>query len=203
MPINKSSLLLPATIFLLLSGPFAAGQTLSNERVVISAVRSAVDGGLSGDSTAAVRVVSDEEGLRGIFATGIAEGIMNKFSRVMIAPSPDTNSLNLFFEIYGFDFDYGKGGSRGFLRARRIRRQLGCELSITMKSGVDGTLLDIKRLAVSYGDEVEPSSVRVINSRHIPELAPEAPGSGWSRYAEPSLVIATVGVLVYMFFANR
>jgi len=181
----------------------ASGQPLSNEQVVISSVKDAAANGLSGDSENSLRIVSDEEGLQGIFATGIAEGIIGKYARVMIMPTEDSSAFNLNFDILGFNFTYEKGSSRGFLKTKKIRRALNCELRIIVKSGADGALREIKRLPIDYHDEVEPSSIKVINSRIIPELAPVAPGSGWSRFMEPSLVIATVGALVYLFFANR
>jgi hypothetical protein len=190
-------------IWLAILAGVSRSQTPSNENVIISSVSAAAARELAGDSTSKIRIVSEEQGLSRLFASGLAEALRTKYSKVTLSPAADSTSQNLYFNILGFSFDFKKGASRGLFRARKIKRELESQLRISIRGGLDGMLLDARNLSVNYSDEIEPSMINLVNSREIPELAPDAPGSGWSRFLEPSLVIGSVGALVYLFFANR
>jgi hypothetical protein len=183
----------------------ASASPSSNEQVIINAVRAGVDSllGKTGDMGAEVRVVADSGGLRRLIAEGIADGLRDKYNRILIGGGSDSLSDILTYDILGFAFDYEKGSSRGFLRGRKIKREMLCELRINIQGGPTGILRHSQNMSVAYADEIEHSDLRFVNSREIPELAPEPPGSGWSRFGEPALVTASVGALVYLFFANR
>jgi len=134
---------------------------------------------------------------------GIAEGLRDKYRQVFIDSIPDDHYLGLTYGILGTDFKYSKGSSRGMFKSRRIKREFRLQLRINIKGSLDNAVLDSYDIPVNYRDEIEPSMQDYVRSRKLEELAPKDPGSGWSRYVEPALVISTVGVLVYLFFANR
>ncbi len=172
----------------------------SNEQIMINSTAAVVETTFSGGAPS-LNIIADTSGIGGLISYGIAEGLKNSYGSIMLASAPDPAGANLYYDVLGFDFKYSRGGSRGFLRGRKIRRELQCELRINIREGE--AFREARNLLVNYADEIEPSDTRFVNSRNIPELAPELPGSSWSRYAEPSLVIASVGALVYLFFANR
>ena len=200
---RKNRLFVGGGCLLALSISTASAGPISNEQVVISATARAIDTLYTRVTPRDLNIISDSGGLDKLILYGISEGLRGKFDRIMIATSPETTGYNLYFDMLGFDLGYRAGSSRGFLKGRMIRRELQCELRINIRDGRDGALRETKNLGVGYIDEIERSDVSFVNSREIPELAPEPPGSSWSRYAEPWLVVASVGALVYLFFANR
>ena len=200
---RKNRLFAFSGCLLALSISTASAGPISNEQVVINATARAVDSVYTRVTPQDLNIISDSGSLDKLVLYGISEGMRGKFDRIMLAQGPESSGYNLYFDVLGFDLGYRMGSSRGFLRGRKIRRELQCELRINIRDGRDGALRETKNLGVSYVDEIDRSEISFVNSRKIPELAPEPPGSSWSRYAEPSLVVASVGALVYLFFANR
>lgn len=198
----KRNRLLRAFLFMSFAAT-AAAYPPSNEQVIFNSLSAAVDSQIVMPSAESVRIITDGLGLNRLFSEAIAEGMKSKSSQISIGSAPDSTSDNLLFDLLGFDLAYKNGSSRGFLKSRRIKRELHCELRISIRGGSSGLLLQMRNISIEYGDEIEPSELRFINSRDIVELTAEPPGSAWSRYVEPSFVIASVGVLVYLFFANR
>jgi hypothetical protein len=195
-------------IFLILVFEFAGiaivhSQPPTNEQLVVSAVKEEIDKSLSKDSTSTLLVISGKKELEILIGGAIADAMRDKYTQVLMDSIPTRNADNLTFDIQGFDFSFYKGASRGFLKAHKIRRQLQAQLRITISSGMDGQLREMKDIALNRSDTIEPVWAKYVNSRNIVELSPQAPASNWSRYVEPTLVIAAVGALVYLFFANR
>jgi hypothetical protein len=181
----------------------ARTQPLTNEQIVVNTVRQQINQNIEKDSASALLVISSEKELDLLIAGAIADAMRTKYPQVLLASSPSPNANNLAFDIQGFDFSFHKGASRGFLKAHKIKRQLQAQLRITIRSGMDGQLREVRDFSVAYDDIIDPAWAKFVNSRNIPELAPPVPSSGWSRYVEPTLVISAVGTLVYLFFANR
>lgn len=200
---RKSRLSLIIAGVILLSFGIAYGQPLSNEQIVISSVKAAVDSEVTGDSTHTLQITVKAAELDRLVGDGLYDGLRDKYGKAIYLSSLDPQLLSLNYDILGFDFSYKKGQSRGFFKSHKIARDFRCQLRININGGPDSKLILSQGISVSYHDEIEPSDLNYVKSRRIPELAPSAPGSGWSRYAEPSLVIASVGTLVYLFFANR
>ncbi len=181
----------------------AWAQPPTNEQIVTDAVKAQVDKSFERDSARALLIIPGPTELDILVAGAIADAMRRKYPQVMLASSPSPAADNLTFDIQGFDFRFRKGASRGFLKAHKIKRELQGQLRITVKSGTDGQLREVKDIPFSYTDVIEPGWAKYVNSRSISELAPPVPTSSWSRYAEPALVITAVGTLVYLFFANR
>ena len=84
-----------------------------------------------------------------------------------------------------------------------IKREFASRLSITIIKSYEGRISSFEDIAVNYVDNIDPRFSDLVKSRDIPELAPDLPGSGWTKIAEPVVVTAAIGGLVYLFFANR
>jgi hypothetical protein len=179
-----------------------SGQPLSNEQIVLTTVKQAVAEKITGDTSFIVQVEVKSGELEKLIGDGIRDGLRNKFGQPIYLTELDPQKLTLSFNISGFDFTYKKGHSRGFLKSNKIARDLRCQVRLSIDNTATG-ISNFHEILAIYHDEIEPSDLNYVKSHSIPELALAAPGSGWSRYAEPSLVIASVGTLVYLFFANR
>ncbi len=200
----RNNLVAPLTLLLTMALILPAlSQPSTNEQIVIDAVRSQVDKGISPDSDGALVVISGATDLEMLVSGAIADAMREKYSQVMLASAPAPSADNLTFAIQGFDFSYRNGGSRGFLKARKISRELRGQLRITIKSGTDGKLREVEDILISYNDSIDPGWAKYVNSPNIALLAPPVPPSKWTKYIEPALVVSAVGALVYLFFANR
>ena len=200
----RNKLIAPFSLLLSLSCFIPAlSQPSTNEQIVIDAVKSQVERNISPDSDGALIVISGVSELEILISGAIADAMRGKYSQVMLGSTPGLTADNLTFDVQGFDFSFRNGDSRGFLRAHKIRRDLQGRFRITIKSGVDGQLREVKDIPISYTDSMDPGWAKYVNSPNIPLLAPPVPPSKWTRYVEPALVISAVGALVYLFFANR
>jgi hypothetical protein len=200
----KTKLLAPLSlIYAMMMIGVARAQPPTNEQMVTDAVEAQVEKSLERDSARALLIIPGQTQLDILIAGAIANPMRRKYPQVMLSSSPSPAADNLTFDIQGFDFRFARGASRGFLKAHRIKRELRGQLRITIKSGMDGQLREVKDIPFSYTDAIEPGWAKYVNSRTISELAPPVPTSSWSRYVEPALVISAVGTLVYLFFANR
>lgn len=198
---KKSNIAIACAFLFALSVSTSFASPASNEQILINSTAAKVESSFSEVMTGGLSIVTDTTGLGGLISAGIAEGLKGRYDTILLAAGPVTIGPNLYFDLLGFNLDYKKGASRGFLRGRKIRREMLCELRINIRDG--GLLRDARNVTVYYNDEIERADIRFVNSRDIPALAPEPPGSSWSRYAEPALVVGSVGALVYLFFANR
>jgi len=179
-----------------------SGQPLTNEQIVLSTVKQAVADKVPGDTSVIVQIEVKSGELERLIGDGIRDGLQDKFRQAINPGEIDPQKLTINYEMLGFDFTYKKGHSRGFLKSNKVARDLRCQVRLSIDNGASGNS-NSHEISAFYHDEIEPADLNYAKSRTIPELSPAAPGSGWSRYAEPSLVIASVGTLVYLFFANR
>jgi hypothetical protein len=202
--LKKAKLLIPAIalVFISVWNVAVCGQPLTNEQIVLSTVKQAVAEKVTGDTSLGIQVTVKSGELERLIGDGIRDGLQDKFGQPIYLTELDPRRLTINYEILGFDFTYKKGHSRGFLKSNKIARDLRCQVRLSIDNTATGISISHEISAI-YHDEIEPADLNYAKSRTIPELSPAAPGSGWSRYAEPSLVIASVGTLVYLFFANR
>lgn len=176
---------------------------ISNEQIVSTTVKAAALRELGDFQNQRIVVVTDGTPLNGMIASALADALRNKSAEVMLASQPDSTSENLAFKILNFEFKYKKGSRRGFLRQHRIKREFQSQLQLTLESGVSGDIIAAYNLPLSYNDQIDPGSSASVKSDDIPELALKSPGGAISKLAKPALVVASVTVLVYLFFANK
>ena len=181
----------------------AQAQVLSNEQVVIAAVRNHAEHEFTEFGFSAVQMKMAEGGINRLISNGLAEAFRAKDIQVVTRENQDFSGRQLLYDLLGFDFSYENGRSRGFMKRRMLKRIFSARLRITLKNLDDGSILTFKDLAISYSDQIDPEFIDLVKSRHIPDLAPEVPPRGWAKFAEPIIVTTAVGALVYLFFANR
>ena len=176
---------------------------ISNEQIVSTTVKAVAIRELGDFQNQRIVVVTDGTPLNGIIASTLADALRNKSAEVMLASQPDSSSENLAFKILNFEFKYKKGSGRGFLRQHRILREFQSQLQLTLESGVSNDIIATYNLPLSYNDQIDPGALASVKSDDIPELAPKSSGKPISKLVKPALVVASVTVLVYLFFANR
>jgi hypothetical protein len=196
-------------IFALMSlvlGPIAASaqkQIPTNEEVVISSVRAAVEEAMRGQGLDRIQMDMAKFGIDGPISNGIADALRSLGIQVFAGGANSVASNSLDYDLLGFDFDYRKGTSRGFFKKPMIRREFEARLRITVTESLKGSISSFEDVAVSYADDIDPRFANLVKSREIPELAPALPGWGWTKVVEPVVVTAAIGGIVYLFFANR
>jgi hypothetical protein len=171
--------------------------------VVIESVRESIEDAMKNHKLDRIQMNMASSGIHRPVSSGIAEGLRSLGLEVFTGGKSGQSINNLSYDILGFDFDYGKGASRGFLRKPMIKREFAARLRITVSRSFEGTILSFDDIAVSYIDSIDPIYKDLVRSRDIPELAPELPGSRWTKIIEPVVVTAAIGGIVYLFFANR
>lgn len=194
------------TLISLVLGPItASAQKLvpTNEEVVISSVRAAVEETMRGQKLDRIQMNMAKSGIDGPVSNGIAEALRSLGIKVFAGGNDAGSANGLDYDLLGFDFNYRKGTSRGFLRKPMIRREFEARLRITVTESIKGPISSFEDVAVSYVDNIDPRFANLVRSRDIPELAPDLPGSGWTKVVEPVVVTAAIGGIVYLFFANR
>jgi hypothetical protein len=178
-------------------------QALSNEELVTSMVGSACKKEFAQSYPERLLVITNGGGLNALIASAVAEAIRSRFAETMLASAPDSSSANLLIHIQEFNLSYKKGASRGFMKARQIKREFHCRLRIRIEKGVNGPVLESKDLVIKCDDIINPGEVENVNSGYIPQLAPKPPGSNWPKYAGTAAVTASVAILAYLFFSHR
>lgn len=181
----------------------AQKQVLTNEQVVILSVREAALKTMRDYELGRIHMNLADSGIERPISSGIAEALKSLGIDVFAGGISAELSGKLNYSILGFDFSYGKGASRGFLKKPMIKRELAARLRITIDKSIDGPILSFEDIVVDYADNIDPRFADLVKSRDIPELAPALPGSGWTKVAEPVVVTAVIGGIVYLFFANR
>lgn len=192
-----------AYIILLVSYLAASAQNkvLTNEQVVINSVREAVLQSSCCGDLGDIHIPLAKTGILRPVSYGLADGLRLLGNSVETEAGGAATEVN--YDVLGFDFDYDKGSSLGFMRKPMIKRIFDARIRISARRAGDGAIIKTNDLAIAYVDEVDPESALLIRSLDIPELSPNPPGSLWSTIAEPVVVTAAVGGLVYLFFANR
>lgn len=112
-------------------------------------------------------------------------------------------SQSLFYRIIEMNLRYPEVKRQGFLGGRRVVRRAVVNLSFRLEDETTGRVLWSERVKEESSDLVERSMVQSVNNKTYPFLSPSLPDDLQSRYLEPALVVAVVGGLIYLFFANR
>jgi hypothetical protein len=202
-PLNSGrSLLCPAIlVFFLMAGPVFCQTTLSNEQLLTDAVDRALSGFL--DSLAVTPgsfLVSSATGLDEIAGEG-AKSAFLQAGWTINSPTDSTSGsmVNASIRFSAYQFGYTKGRSRGFWKRPFIKRTLACQVAI----GISGRFNYVGFRDIIYNDQILYGQANNVASPRYNQLAPEVPRLGASRFVEPVAVAATVGGLIYLFFASR
>jgi hypothetical protein len=112
-------------------------------------------------------------------------------------------SQSLFYRIIDMSLSYPQVKRKGFLGARILTRRASLNLSFRLEDQATGKVLWSERTKEERSDLVRRGMAGSLNNKTYPFLSPPLPDDPQSRFVEPALVVAVVGGLVYLFFANR
>jgi hypothetical protein len=112
-------------------------------------------------------------------------------------------SSSLFYRIIELSLDYPEIKRKGFFGKRLVTRRTSLNFSFRLEDNETGRVLWSKRGKHQRSDLIERSMIKSLNNESYPILSPSLPQDYQSRFIEPALVVAVVGGLIYLFFANR
>jgi hypothetical protein len=114
-----------------------------------------------------------------------------------------SESISLFYRIIELKLDYPKVQRKGFLGIRLVTREVSLNLSFRLDDKSTGKVLWFKRGKEEKSDLMKKSMLPSLNNQSYPFLSPSLSSDSQGKYLEPALLVAVVGGLVYLFFANR
>jgi hypothetical protein len=114
-----------------------------------------------------------------------------------------SESQSLFYRIIEMSLDYPKIKRKGFLGKRIVTRKAWLNLSFRLEDKVTGKVLWTNRGKEERSDLIKKNMIKSVNNQSYPFLSPSLPDDSQSRFIGPALVVAVVGGLIYLFFANR
>lgn len=132
--------------------------------------------------------------------------LSSNYQVALHSAEPDINlseSQSLFYRIIEMSLDYPKIKRKGFLGKRIVTRKARLNLSFRLEDKVTGKVLWTKRGKEERSDLIKKNRIKSVNNQSYPFLSPSLPADSQSRFIEPALVVAVVGGLIYLFFANR
>jgi len=132
--------------------------------------------------------------------------LSSNYKVALHSTEPNNNlseSQSLFYRIIEMSLNYPKVKRKGFLGARLVTRKALLNLSFRLEDNATGKVLWTKRGKEERSDLIKKSMIKSVNNQSYPFLSPSLPDDPQSRFIEPTLVVAVVGGLIYLFFANR
>jgi hypothetical protein len=184
-----------------MAGPIFCQTTLSNEQLLTDAVNRAVSGLLDSLELApGLFAISSAAGLDEIAGEG-AKSAFLKAGWVINskADSASDSMVNAGIRLSAYQFGYTKGKSRGFWKRPFVKRALSGQIAINLSGRIN--YMGFRN--ITYDDQILYGQANNVASPKYNQLAPELPRLGASRFVEPVAVAATVGGLIYLFFASR
>jgi len=132
--------------------------------------------------------------------------LSSNYKVALHSTEPNNNlseSQSLFYRIIEMSLNYPKVKRKGFLGERIVTRKASLNLSFRLEDNATGKVLWTKRGKEERSDLIKKSMIKSVNNQSYPFLSPSLPDDPQSRFIEPALVVAVVGGLIYLFFANR
>jgi hypothetical protein len=114
-----------------------------------------------------------------------------------------SDSASLFYRIIELSLDYPEIKRKGFFGKRFVTRKASLNFSFRLEDNETSRVLWSKRGKYQRSDLIEKSMIKSLNNESYPILSPSLPQDSQSKLIEPALVVAVVGGLIYLFFANR
>jgi hypothetical protein len=109
----------------------------------------------------------------------------------------------LFYRIIELSLEYPEIKRKGFFGKRLVTRKASLNFSFRLEDNETSRVLWSKRGKDQRIDLIEKSMIKSLNNESYPILSPSLPQDSQSKLIEPALVVAVVGGLIYLFFANR
>lgn len=191
--------------------PLVAKNPPSNEDFLRGSIRSLVEHTLvdfPGDQSGLIILKSEEAHPAGwLLENELISYLVSLDYQVALQPAAYESSLkesqSLFYRIIDLSLSYPQIEREGFLGGRLLTRRTSLNLSFRLEDGVTGRVLWSEKGKEERSDLIKRSMAKSVNNQTYPFLSPALPDDPQSRYLEPAMVIAVVGGLIYLFFANR
>lgn len=193
---------LPVVVILIIAtGSLFCQTAISNEQLLAEASgRAALILFDSLKMTTGTYNINSAQGLDEIIMDGIIGAIQKNGCMTESAVTlPPESTYTMTVRVSALRLLYQKGNSRGFWKKPFIKRKLYGQIAINLSGKIDY----IGYRDLSFEDQILADQANIVASPRYNQLAPEIPRLGASRFVEPIAVAATVGGLVYLFFASR
>jgi hypothetical protein len=174
---------------------------ISNEQLLAEASKRAAS--VLFDSlniTTGTFTISSERGIDEIVAGGVIDALQkNNCLLANLETSLGDSIVTVKVRLSALQFTYQKGESRGFWKKPYVKRSLIGQMAVILSGKYNYS--GFRDIAAS--DQVLFGQLNIMASPKYNQLAPEIPRLGASRFVEPLAVAASVGGLIYLFFASR
>lgn len=193
---------LSVAVFLIAAtGSVFCQSAISNEQLLAEASKRAAS--VLFDSlniTTGTFTICSDPGIDEIAAGGVIDALQKNGC---LLENPETtlsdSIVTIRVRLSSLQFTYQKGESRGFWKKPYIKRSLIGQISIILS----GKFSYSGFRSIAASDQILSSQSNIVASPKYNQLAPDIPRLGASRFVEPIAVAATVGGLIYLFFASR
>ncbi len=111
--------------------------------------------------------------------------------------------LQLSIEVIELGLHYGQIWRRYLLTGKAVERIARVTLYYELVDKGTGDVLRASRASAELRDVVPASSLRTLADTKYDFARPELKKTTWDRYLEGGLVLAIIGVLVYLFYSNK
>jgi hypothetical protein len=115
----------------------------------------------------------------------------------------DQTGFVLKMRIADLGLIYGKSWRRYVIVGKRVERIARVSIFYELVDKAGGTINTTSNASAELRDKVPVSQLAALSDSKYPFASPVLEKSQWDRYVEGGLVIAIVGVLVYLFYSNK
>ena len=109
----------------------------------------------------------------------------------------------LQMRVADLGLQYGRSWRRYLLGGKVVERVARVSLYYELIDLADGSVEVSSNANSEVVDVVPASMLPTLSSAKYPFASPELAKSQWDRYLEGGLVVAIIGVLVYLFYSNK
>lgn len=119
------------------------------------------------------------------------------------ADSTDGEGYLLEMRVASLGLQYGRSWRRYLFGSKVVERIASVALYYELIDRADGSVLVSSDVTEEVVDVVPASMLKSLSSPKYSFASPKLEKGQWDRYLEGGLVIAIIGVLVYLFYSNK
>ncbi|MCK4272166.1 hypothetical protein KAX22_05925 [bacterium] len=108
----------------------------------------------------------------------------------------------LRYRVADLDLVYPASRRKHLFGPRMVKRQVHLHL-IFLLSKKDGEVLWAGEAQRTSGDWIPAKELAAVQRESVPFISPRLKTDGWGRFAEPALLTAAVGGLIYLFYNSQ
>jgi hypothetical protein len=109
----------------------------------------------------------------------------------------------LNIKIVQLDLVYGRQWRRYVIGSKVVERVARASFYLELVDRVENEILETKNTRGEMRDAVPASALKVLSDSKYAFAAPELQEGSTDKYLEGTLVLAIIGVLVYLFYSNK